>query len=122
MTEKDILSKVIAVEKEIQEKLMLEKERSLEWLEKVKRQAEESISKEEAGLHESFENAERNSGTDAEKKAAEMLEKANAEAERISGISDETLGRILMRHVAFILPTDGPSEKPERLRGVMHDS
>lgn len=117
MTEKDILSKVIGVEKEIQDRLMLEKEKSLEWLEKVKKEAEEAVSREEERLKGSFESAKMNLGTDAEKKAAEMLKKANAEAERISGISDETLGRILMRRVAFILPSDAPSEKPERPPG-----
>ncbi|HYA31479.1 MAG TPA: hypothetical protein VED67_01885 [Thermodesulfovibrionales bacterium] len=117
MTEKDILSKVIAVEKEIQDKLMLEKERSLEWLEKVKREAEEAVSREEERLKGSFESAKMNSGTDAEKKATQMLKKADAEAERISGISDETVGRILMRHVAFLLPSDALAKKPERPPG-----
>jgi len=117
VTEKDILSKVIGVEKEIQDRLMVEKERSLEWLEKVKKEAEEGVSAEEEGVRGSFESAEVASGNDAEKKTTEILKEANAEAERISGISDETLGRILMRHVAFILPSDTAPEKPERPPG-----
>lgn len=117
MTEKDILSKVIGVEKEIQERLIVEKERSVEWLEKVKREAEEAVAAEEERLKESFENARVGSRAEAERKTAEILKEAAGEAERISGLSDETLGRILMRHIALILPSDILSEKPGRSPG-----
>jgi vacuolar-type H+-ATPase subunit H len=117
VTEKDILSKVIGVEKEIQERLMAEKERSLEWLEKVKKEAEEAVIAEERRLKESFEAAKSGSRAEAEKRAAEILRNAEAEAERISGISDESLGRIMMRHITVILPLDTPPEKPERSAG-----
>ncbi len=111
MTEKDILSKVIGVEKEIQERLMAEKEKSLEWLEKVKKESEEAVSAEEQRLNGSFEETKRNSMTDAEKAAAEMLKAADVEAERISGISDETLGLIVIKHVRFILPAELSSKE-----------
>lgn len=102
--EKDILSRVIEVEKEIQERLRAEKERSVEWLEKVKREAEEAVASDEERLKESFENAKVCSAAGADRKAAEILRKAAEEEERISAISDETLGRIIMKHLALILP------------------
>ena len=102
--EKDILSRVIEVEKEIQERLRTEKERSVEWLEKVKREAEEAVAGDEERLRESFEDAKACSVADADKKAAEIMRKAAEEEKRISAISDGTLGRIIMKHLALILP------------------
>ncbi len=121
MTEKDILSKVIGVEKEIQERLMAEKEKSVEWLEQVRKESEESVSRERDALRESFESAKVHSRADAEKRAAEIIGKAKEEAERISQIGDETLRRVLLRHISAILPQDGSSEKAGLISERAHD-
>ncbi len=107
MTEKDILSKVITVEKEIQERLMLEKGKSMEWLEHVIKDSEETVCREERGLRESFESARTSSKVDAERRAAEILKEAEEEVERISGIDEVILNGIVMKHLALILPSDG---------------
>jgi hypothetical protein len=48
--EKDILSEVIEVEKEIQKCLEVEKAKSHDWLEKVKKESEEELVREERNI------------------------------------------------------------------------
>ena len=106
MMEKDILSRVIEVEKEIQEKLREEKGKSLEWLEGVKREAEEELAREEERLREYYQKTLDDTGAVAEKQAAELLRDSVLQAERLSGISDEILGRILLKYLPRILPEE----------------
>jgi hypothetical protein len=105
--EKDILSRVIGVEKEIQERLIAEKEKSVEWLEKVRREAEEEVAAAEVKLKESLEKEKICAVADAEREAAEILRRASEEEERISSISDEALRRVIMKYIALILPEAG---------------
>jgi hypothetical protein len=102
--ERDIISKVVGVEKEIQDRLDLEKRRADEWLKKVKEEAEEEIRGEGKTLKESFTKAKKDEIAATRRKAAEILNDAAIEAERLSKISDETLKDIIIRHISRILP------------------
>lgn len=102
--EKDILSKVIGVEKEIQDVLDIEKRKSEEWLEGVKKEVEEEFLREEGTLKESLKKAEEDRVADARRKAAEILEDAKEHTERLAKISDETLKKIIIKHIIKILP------------------
>jgi predicted adenine nucleotide alpha hydrolase (AANH) superfamily ATPase len=102
--EEDILSKVIEVEKEIQKGLETEKVKAQEWLEKIKKESEEEIMKEEYRLKEAFESALEESGAYAERKSSEVLSEAVLLAERLKSMPDETLSEIITRHIMKILP------------------
>ena len=50
----DILSRVVEVEREVQQRLDVEKKMSLDWIEKVKKEAEERVIAEEKKLKEAL--------------------------------------------------------------------
>jgi len=108
--EKDILSEVIAVEKEIHERLELERMKSRKWLEDVKKESEEEMEREEKNINESLNKSVENSKIDAEVKAEEIVKQADAKAVSLAKLNDETLGRIVGKQIARILP------------GLSHDS
>jgi vacuolar-type H+-ATPase subunit H len=112
--EKDILTKVIEVEKEIQEKLREEKSKAHEWLEGVKKEIEKDISLQEEQLRELYTRGREDAKAEAEREAARVVQDAATLAERYRRIGDETLEKIVKRHVVKILPaqsTTSPSEK-----------
>ena len=117
MMEKDILSKVIEVEREIQEKLRGEKSRSLEWIERARKEAKEELAAEEERLREYYEKAMDTIGAEAGKQADEVLRNSAVQAERLSGISDDTLRRILLRYLPGILPEEhAAAARPGKVR------
>jgi hypothetical protein len=69
----DILHEVIAVETEIQRNIEIEKKKTNEWIEKVKRDAEDEIGLEEERIKESVAQALSDAKADAERKAAEII-------------------------------------------------
>lgn len=102
--EKDILTKVIEVEKEIQDTLDGEKRRSEEWVEKVRMEIEEEVIKEDEDLKKSFKETEGIVMAEIKNKSSEILEGASRQAERLSKISDEDLNEIIKRYIMSILP------------------
>lgn len=103
--ENDILSKVIEVEKSIQERLNEEKEKSLEWIEAVRQEAREEIAREEKKVKESCAVDAEKSYADAEKKAAEIIEEALRNAGKLEALPDDILTEIVRRHMVTILPS-----------------
>jgi vacuolar-type H+-ATPase subunit H len=100
----DILHEVIAVETEIQRNIEIEKKKTNEWIEKVKRDAEDEIGLEEERIKESVAQALSDAKADAERKAAEIIEKAVARAEILKGFDSESLREIIMKRIVRILP------------------
>ncbi len=102
--EEDILGRVIEVEKEVQQKFEIEKKMSQEWLENVKKDAEKKVLAEEKDLKEAFHEAIKKAKLDAEKKAADIIKDADEEAERLKGLGDEILKKVILSHIYRILP------------------
>lgn len=102
--EKDILSKVVKVEEDIQEKLEAEKKRASEMVEEAREEAAKRVLAEEARLNDSFNRAVKDSRILAEKKASEILQNTGSDADKINNLSDDTLIRILSRNISSILP------------------
>lgn len=102
--EKDILSKVIGVEKEIHEKVDTENRKSKEWIDATKREIEAEVAREEEILKGSFIKAEENAVADARSEAVKVIENATQRAGRIAEISDETLRSVVMKYITGILP------------------
>ena len=100
----DILGKVVEVEKEVQQRLEIEKKMSQEWLKKVKKDAEEKVVAEEAEIKEAFNVALKNAKLNAEKRVAAIIKDANEEAERLKGLGDEILKKAILKHITVILP------------------
>mgnify|MGYP001573073268 FL=1 len=102
--EDDILSKIVEVEKEIQERLEIEKNKAHEWLEKVKKDAEKELITAEKELNESLNQELQDAKQHAEKKASEILLDAQTKAERLEKLSDEILKTVILKHIIRILP------------------
>jgi vacuolar-type H+-ATPase subunit H len=100
--EKDILSRVIESEKEIQEKIKKEKEKSLEWIEKAKKEARESMEEEVRRREATFRETVETAGADAEKKAVLMIEEETVQAEKILHMSDDMLKKFIKKHLIRI--------------------
>ncbi len=102
--QKDILSEVIEVEKEIQKCLEVEKEKSRDWLEKVKKESEAELAREEKNIKESLNKSIEVAKKEAELKAAEIVKQTEARAERLAKLNDQTLVDIVGEQITRILP------------------
>lgn len=100
----DVLSKVVEVEREIQQRLDIEKKMSRDWIEQVKKEAEERIAAEEKKLQEEMRELLHKAKLDAEKGAAVIMHDAQEEAARLRDISDELLKKVIRKHLSHILP------------------
>ncbi|MCK5506578.1 MAG: hypothetical protein KAJ10_15550 [Thermodesulfovibrionia bacterium] len=100
----DILSKVVEVEKEVQQRIGIEKNMSREWLENVKRDAEEKILREEKALKTALDEAISKTNINSGKKAIEIIKDANTEAEKLERLGNDILKKIIMKHTFMILP------------------
>lgn len=104
----DILSKVIAAEREIQQRLELERTSARELVDKAKDERERKLLEEEGKIKEKFSISFGQAVKDAESRASEMLEEARAEAARLENLDDELLKRIITKHLVRILPEKAP--------------
>ncbi|UCD35503.1 MAG: hypothetical protein JSU90_01335 [Nitrospiraceae bacterium] len=100
----DILSRVVEVEREVQQRLDVEKKMSLDWIEKVKKEAEERVVAEEKKLKEEMGQDLQKAKLEAEKGAAAIIEDAHDEAARLRDIGDEILKKTIRKHLSTILP------------------
>lgn len=101
-----MLNEVIEAEREIQKRLEDEKLKAGEWIEGVKRGAGIEVIREEGRLEESLDSALKNARAEAERKVAEIIAHAGANAERLSKISEDESKGIIKKHLIRILPHD----------------
>jgi len=102
--QKDILSEVIEVEKEIQKCLEVEKAKSQDWLANAKKESAEELAREEKNIKESLNKSIEVAKKEAELKAAEIVNQTKARAERLAKLSNETLVDIVGKQISRILP------------------
>lgn len=102
--DKDILNEVIEAEKEIQQCIEREQEQLRAWLDQVKREAAESIAREEQNDQDALGRALEDAKREAEAKAKRIMEDAAARAARIERLDDGTLAGIVMKHLPRIIP------------------
>jgi len=102
--EKEGLGTLIGVEREIHERIEREKKKAGEWLETVRNQSLEGLMKEEEELKASLGRALCDAVVHAEREALEIVKHAQAEAERLKGISEDLLQVVVRKHIVRILP------------------
>ncbi len=100
----DILSQVVEVEKEVQQRIEIEKKMSQEWLENAKKEAEEKVLIEEKELKKNVNDSISTARLNAEKKAEAIISDANIEAGRLEKLDDDILKNIIIKHIIKILP------------------
>jgi transcriptional regulator NrdR family protein len=102
--EDDILAKVVEVEKEVQQRLVVEEKMSQEWLENVKKDAEEKVISEEKVLKDAINEAISKARLNAEQKGEAIIKNVNIEAKKLEEIGDDVLKKIVLEHIIKILP------------------
>lgn len=100
----DILNEVVVVERDIQKKLEFEEKKTRDWLDEVRRETEGVLEQEKERIEEACKRAIEDDRRESEKKAEEIIQEANAISERYEGLSDETLAKIIKKHLIRILP------------------
>ena len=106
--ENDTLSRIISVEKEIQQHLELERTKAREWLEKEERAYESKLLEEEEKIEEDFNRRLEQVIREAESKASMLLEKAHAEAAGLEDLDEKYLTGIVMKYIVRVLPRGTP--------------
>ena len=102
--ENDILTKIIEVEREIQERLVAEERSAGTLLCSLRQDLEEQARREEERLAAARREAESSARTEAEERAAAIIRQAGIRAEQWAGLDDGTLERCIMGHLVRILP------------------
>ena len=100
----NVLSEVVAVEREIQRCIEIERVKSREWIEKIKEESQEELLREQEKIHETLRNARDEARKKAESEAAVVVKDALAKAEVIQKLKDEDLTRIIEKRLTKILP------------------
>lgn len=100
----DMLAKILEAEREIQTKIDTARKTGEERIHKLKEAGEEKILQEESRIHAQGKRALEETVLPVRQKASAILEEATRKAERLSGLDDETLKEIIMKHIVRILP------------------
>ena len=102
--ENDILTKIIEVEREIQERLVAEERSAGTLLCSLRQDLEEQARREEERLAAARLEAESSARTEAEERAAAIIRQTSIRAEQWAGLDDGTLERCIMGHLVRIMP------------------
>ena len=102
--ENDILSKIIEVERDIQERLVAEERNAGTMLCSLRQDLEEEARREEESLAAARREAESSARGEAQERAAAIVKRATIRAEQWAGLDEGTLERCIMGHLVRILP------------------
>ena len=102
--EKDVLSTIIEIEKEIEERLESERRKAVQWLDSAKKEIEVELAANVRELKDSLMESVDIARENAEKQASAILSEAAKQSRLLSEIGDETLKRIITEHLRRILP------------------
>ena len=111
--EEDVLSAVMEVEREIQERLEAERRKSREWLERVRAEAGRALAGSEERFKKSSEKAVADALSEAESRAADLLSRATREAERLVHLDDDAMRKIMAQYLPRILPGEHEHDRQD---------
>jgi hypothetical protein len=106
--ENGILSSIIAVELEIQDRLAVEEQRAAQMLDNLRRELEQETTREEERLAASVQLAVATAKAKAQERADAIMRAAAARAAQLDGLADETLERCIVRHLDRITREHNP--------------
>lgn len=101
--DKDILNEVIEAEKDIQQCIELEQARLREWIESVKKESDEAVSRAEKSDGESLGRALEDARREADARAKRSVKNAEERAARFESMDDAALTAIIMKRLPRIL-------------------
>jgi gas vesicle protein len=98
--ENDILKGIVEVEKEIRQHLTIEQKNVQEWLEEVKKEAEREVLANKSDVQENLSRVV----DEARIRAERITGEERAYAEKLEGLGEDVLKKIIVRHLSRILP------------------
>ena len=104
--ERDTLEEILAVEKEIREKLEGDRDEASRWLAGIRHEVEQEKLAETVRLKESVAQQEKTAREAAQEKAKQIVQQATTAALRIERLHVDELVRRVRQHVACIVPGD----------------
>lgn len=104
--ERDTLEEILAVEKEIRDKLEGERGEASRWLAGIRHEVEQATLAETVRLKETVAREGEAAQQAAQEKANEILRRATSAAQRMEHMRDDDLARRVRRHLACIIPGD----------------
>lgn len=102
--EKDVLSQVIEVEKEIQKCLEAERAKAREWLDHERKHAEDKFLIEREKVRHSQEQSLAAADREAERNIQEIVSEAARSAERLGQLDTKVLLKLVEQRMSGILP------------------
>ena len=102
--EKDILSAIIEVEGDIQERLVAEERSAGAMLCGLRQELADEATREGERLAEAVQLAVAAARMAAEEQAAAIVHRATRRAEQLAGLDDKVLERYIMQHLVRIMP------------------
>lgn|GEM_PF-2687881 len=99
----DILISIIAVEREIEQRLAAEERRAAEMLDTLRRELEETATREGERLAASVGLTVAAARTKAQVRADAVVRRATIRAQQLEGLDDETLERCIWKHLPKII-------------------
>ena len=106
--ENGILSTIIAVELEIQERLAVEEQSAAQMLDTLRIELEQETTREEERLAGSMQQAVAAAKAKAQERADAIMRAAAARAAQLDGLADETLKLCIEQHLARITRERNP--------------
>jgi hypothetical protein len=102
--EHDMLTTIIAVEREVEERLAAERRQAEERLARLKRDLADEAAREGERLQEATRLALAAARTEAGERAAAVVRRAADRGNQLAGLDDALLEAIIARHLGRILP------------------
>lgn len=96
---KELLSEIVATEREIRRQLAALKEESAARLAVARAEAEEELLREETRLGEAFDRAMEAVAQEAQQESLSLVAEAEAYVARLDSLETETLDRLIVRHL-----------------------
>jgi hypothetical protein len=109
--EKDLLQKVIEVEKEIQQSIEAEKKKAAAWLESERISASRELERKKQQLHDDYDQSLEQTCRLTRNKAETEIAEVDLFVEYLENISEETLRETVTLHLQSILPEGAGTEQ-----------
>ena len=106
--EDSTLGRIISVEKEIQERLDLERAKAFEWLENQRTLYERKFLEEEDKIKNEFERKLERAITEAELSASAFVDDARAAGTSLDNLDERSIAQIVARYIGRVIPGNMP--------------
>lgn len=103
--ENEGITGIVAVEKEIQERIERESIRAEEWLKEIREKAEKDLVRAEEEIRKTYDQRLTAFEEEVRSEASKIIERAMRWCKRVNDLRDEELRKVLVRFIVRIIPS-----------------